>query len=583
VNLTAFETFFEEKRPFFIEGRNVLRFPLAPSVAFGTHTSDQLFYSRRIGRAPQAAAWDPSGGFIDQPENTSILGAAKFSGRTPGGLSLAILESVTAEESARIESVGRRSRRAVEPATNYFAGRLQKDYREGRTQLGAMATTVHRRLGHGEPQLGFLHRAAYTGGLDALHYLKGRSWYVALRLVGSRVEGSREAILRTQTVPARYYQRPDRGGGGVDSTRTSLSGHGGSLLLGEGEGKVMWQTGVAVRSPGLELNDIGYLRNSDEVNQFTWAGYRTLKPVGILRSASFNLNQWLDYNYTSGANLYRAANHNGSVTFTNHMSCGWKVTREGERTSVSELRGGPSMLLPGSWSGGIELHSDSRRKISFGAGVDGSWSDDDAGRTRVGWISAGFRPSNALTFAAEQRYTHRRHDLQYVGTERGGVTPRYLYGAIDQETFSLVFRCDLALSPGFTIQYYGAPYLSSGRYRDFKRITDPRAPRYEDRFVHLGSAVRWNPAESGWEVDEDGDDVAEYELGNPDFSFRDFNSNLVVRWEYSPGSSLYLVWQQARSSAVSDGRFDLQEDWNDLFGLHPHNIVLIKASRWFDL
>ncbi len=582
VNLTAFETFFSEKRPFFIEGNNILDFRIAPSVAYGTHTTDRLFYSRRIGRAPQYRADAYEAGYVDQPTATSILGAGKLSGKTASGISLAILESVTAEEAAEVELNGQRRDVVVEPLTNYFAGRLQKDFRQGRTRVGGLVTAVHRRIDdeHLEERL---HDAAYAGGMDLFHFLEGRRYYVALRLAGSQVEGGRAAMLRTQMAPARYYQRPDNPGQSVDSTRTALGGHAGSLLLGKSEGSFVCQGGAAWRSAGFEVNDLGYVRNCDEVNQFAWAGYYVRNPVGIFRSLGFNINQWLDFEFDGGENLYQAFNHNGDANFKNNWFLNWSVSRENERISNNELRGGPSIRMPGDWYGELGLSTDGNRQLSFELGAGGGRLDDGAGRSSEIGAAVCWRPSDAMRIEFSPSYARGQPELQYVTTAQTEAGPRYVYGRLDQKTFELTFRIDWALTPRLTIQYYGAPFISAGQYDEFKRVAEPRARRHGDRFMRLGDAVHFDESSGAYLVDEDGDFVTDYSFSDPEFNVRDFNSNLVLRWEYAPGSSLYLVWQQARSGYVPDGAFDLEEDLDALGRIHPHNIFLVKISRWFSL
>ncbi len=580
VNLTAFESFFGEKRPFFIEGSNILDFRIAPSTAYGTHTTDRLFYSRRIGRAPHYRADWYEEGYVDQPDNTSILGAGKLSGKSAGGISLALLESVTAEETAEIESAGRRREVVVEPLTNYFVGRVQKDYREGRTRLGGMLTAVNRRIEN--DQLAFLPDGAYAGGLDFFHYLTGRSYYVALRMTGSHLTGSEEAILAAQTAPARYFQRPDNDGRSVDSTLTALSGHAGSFLFGKRGGAIGFQTGAAWRSAGFEVNDLGYVRSCDEINQFSWAGYNIRHPVGILNEAGFNVNQWLDFEYGSGENLYQAINHNADASFRNNWYANYSISRQNERISNYELRGGPSMKLPGDWSANCGVHSDGSKPLSIEVGGSTTVGDHRSGDCSGVWTSLTWRPTNALRITFNPSYDHVQPELQYVTTVTGEET-RYIYARMHRKTFDLGFRVDWALSPHLTIQYYGSPFVAAGRYADFKRITDPRAAAYEDRFERLGQTVQYDEVAGEYRVDADGDSVTDYSFGNPDFNVREFNSNLVIRWEYSPGSSLYLVWQQARSGYETRGDFVLRDDLDGLFERHPHNILLLKVSRWFNL
>lgn len=376
VNLTAFETFFSERRPFFIEGANIFESRLAPSVAFGTHTTDRIFYSRRIGRSPQrGGGFLESGesGYVDVPEKTSIIGAMKLTGKTKGGVSIGILESVTAREEAEVDVDGARRKATAEPTTNYFVGRVQKDFRRGDTRLGGMVTAVNRDID--DPGVDFLHTGAYVGGMDFFHYFGDRDYYMTMNVVGSHVRGNEEAILRTQRASARFYQRPDNDGQSVDSTRTSLSGHGGSFRVGKSTGRLNFDTGVAWRSPGFELNDMGFLRNADEVNQFAWMGYSLRNPFSIFRRMAFNVNQWLDFEY-GGENLYQAANFNTNATFRNNWNYNGSITRENERISTHELRGGPSMRVPGSVSANAELNTDWRRTFAGGIGGAVAFSDD---------------------------------------------------------------------------------------------------------------------------------------------------------------------------------------------------------------
>ena len=581
VNLTAFETFFDEKRPFFIEGANIVDFRIAPSVAFGTHTTDRLFYSRRIGRSPQYRADFSEAGFVDQPENTSILGAAKLTGKTPSGWSVGVLESVTERERARIEAEdGTRRQVTVEPAANYAVGRLQKDLHRGDTRIGFMATAVNRAIK--DEEVDFLHSSAYAGGMDLFHYLGQQDYYVAVNVLGSRVAGSERAILRTQTAPARYFQRPDNAGRSVDSTRTSLAGHAGSVRLGKSSGRLHSDVGAAWRSPGFEINDAGFVRNTDEINQFGWVGYSIRNPFSVFRRMSFNFNQWLDFEY-GGENLYQAANFNTNAAFRNNWSYNASVTRQNERISAYELRGGPSIRIPGDVNANGNLSTDSRRAVSAGIGGGMTRTDDGAGESRSAWTSVAWRPSDALRLEAQPSWQRYRPEFQYVRAADAGGEPAYVYGALDQKTVDLSLRVDYSITPNLTVQYYGAPFVSAGRYGDFKRITSPRAARYADRFRRLEGVARLDADTGAYVVDENGDGTDDYAFGNPDFNVRDFNSNLVLRWQYSPGSSLYVVWSQARFGYAPDGSFELGNDLDALFGVHPHDVFLIKFNRWFSL
>jgi len=578
VNLSAFETFFQEKRPFFIEGQSIFNLRICPSIAYGTHTGDRLFYSRRIGRGPQYRADWFEYGHVDQPTNTSILGAFKLTGRTRSGVSVGILESVTAREQAQIELDGQRRRVTVEPQSNYFAGRLQKDLRGGDTRLGGMFTAVNRSIQ--DPEVEFLHEAAYAGALDFFHFLADRDYYVALNLMGSQVSGSEEAILATQTAPARYFQRPDNDRQEVDPTLTSLAGHAGSLRIGRSQGDFVFEGGGAWRSPGFEINDLGYVRNTDEVNQFSYAGYNIRRPFGIFNSMSFNANQWLDFDF-SGRNLYQAFNFNTNAQFRNNWRYGFSISRENERISNWELRGGPSMRMAGDYNLNLDVNGDYSKPIAGGAGAWFARIDDGLGGNHGFWMDFAWRISNALRLSINPSMSWRENGMQYVTTTSFENEARFLYGRIEQRTFDTEFRIDYSLTPNLTVQYYAAPFISAGAYDSYKRITDPMAARLEDRYVTLGETVDGD--EYDYAVDEDGDGAADYHFDDRSFNIKDFNSNLVIRWAYSPGSSLYLVWSQARFGYLASGDFQLQDDLRDLFDVEPHNVFLLKVNRWINI
>ena len=580
VNLTAFETFFEEKRPFFIEGKNITDFPVSPANTGGSFTQDNLFYSRRIGKSPAYYPDLDEQEYSTQPENTSIIGAAKITGKTPGGLSLGILESVTASEMADINGPAGTRQLEVEPLTNFLVGRAQQDYGQGTTQVGGMLTAVQRKID--EPQLDFLHTSAWVGGADLFHRWHHRTWYVAVDGAASRVAGDTKALLRTQRASARFFQRPDNDHAEVDSTATSLSGHAGSFRLGKGGGQgFRFQVGGAWRSPGFEINDLGFLRRADEINQFAWASYSQRDPFSIFRTAQLNGNQWLTWDF-GGDLLIRQFNLNTNAQFRNNWEAGFGSTKLLEYVSNFELRGGPSFLLPGTQDLNVWVETDSRSRVRFNAGTYHSLGQDNTSSVHSGELGVSVEPSNALRISANTEYTRNRKDLQYVTTT--GSEPRYLLGQIDQETLSLTFRIDYTLTPNLTLQYYGSPFISAGQYDTFRRVTNSRAADYDDRTdIYDESEISYNEPTNSYAVDENGDGQVDYRFGNPDFNVRDFNSNLVARWEFNPGSVLFVVWSQARSDYSPVGTFDAGDDLDALFETPGDNVFLVKVSKWFSL
>jgi len=580
VNLTAFETYFSEKRPFFIEGRNILSFKLM--MGDGGFSSDNLFYSRRIGRKPHHVPDTEEGEYVDMPQNTSIIGAFKITGKTKNGLSIGIIDSVTAEEKAMVSYQRQLRDETVEPLTNYFGLRLQKDYNKGNTIIGTMLTATNRSINNQE--LDFLHRAAYTGGIDFYHSWKKRTYFLSANAVFSHVRGSTEALLKTQESPLRYFQRPDAEHVSLDPNRTSLSGHGGTVTLGKlGSGHFQYVGGVTWRSPGLELNDMGFLHGADKIMQFIWTGYRIWKPFSIFRRINLGFNQWKGWDF-SGANIFDGGNIYINSQFKNYWSFGFGINRQGESLSFSALRGGPSLRTAGGWNTWLNIRSDSRKKIRYNV----SWSrflrDSNDSRRNYFRFGVTLNPTNALSLSIQPSLSLNREDLQYVETGDFGPEKRYIFGRIDQKTLGLTFRLNFSLTPDLSIQFYGQPFISAGKYSYFKHITDSRAEEYHNRFHQFAdNEINYDPEKGLFNIDENHDGMIDYSFENPNFNFLQFRSNLVIRWEYSPGSAIYLVWSQGRTGSFPTGDFSFMNDMRDLFDIHPHNVFLIKFSYGFTL
>jgi hypothetical protein len=279
-----------------------------------------------------------------------------------------------------------------------------------------------------------------------------------------------------------------------------------------------------------------------------------------------------------------AVNMNSSWEFKNRWGGYWGVSHTFAQTSNTFLRGGPAMRLPGDTEGSFNLWSDHSRDVRISLGAWYDKGEEDYFEIWNAWCSLALRPNNALQISLNPSFTRNLHDLQYVDTADFDGEDRYLFGHIDQRTFALTLRFDYCVTPNLTVQYYGSPFVASGRYGAFKRVTDPRADTYADRFhAFAADEIAYDPAAAAYAVDEDGDGTADYAIDDPDFNYRDFNSNLVVRWQYRPGSTLFLVWSQSRTDFISDGRFDLDGDLDALFGVHPHDVFLVKFNRWFSI
>lgn len=582
VNLTAFETYFSERRPFFVEGKNIYQFQPSNSIVIHNMGADNLFYSRRIGRYPHNFPNLTDGEYADMPESTTILGAMKLSGKTKNGLSVGILESVTANENAVIDNAGARRKESVEPLTNYFVGRLQKDFSKGKTVLGGIVTAVNRDITN--PALNYLPKSAYTGGIDFNHNWKERTWYVNANTEFSYLKGTEEAILNAQQSSARYFQRPDANYLSVDSVQTTLAGYGGTFKFGRSSKKKMqFETSLTVRSPGLEFNDIGYMRYSDVIHHGTWVAYYLREPFSIFNNFYLNTNYWMYWNF-SGERLSAFANTNFNSQFKNRWRLNGNFTRIAENISTNLLRGGPSITMPGSEEMNLNISTDQSKRVSFNAGSYQGFGDVKSYHEQEFWMGINVRPTNAMSISFSPDYSIANRELQYVDTKQMTNDARYIFAELDQKTISFTFRLNYTFTPELSLEYYGQPFVSAGKFTNYKRITNSKADKFMDRYHDFSTGeLSFNATDNRYEIDEDRNGSTDYSFDNLDFNFRQFRSNLVIRWEYLPGSTLFLVWSQGRTSTDTEGSFKYGNDMKELFGIEPHNVFLVKFSYWFSL
>lgn len=576
LRLDGFENFFSEQRPFFIENRNIFDYRVSRTEAGGPFGSDNLFYSRRIGRSPHYSPSLQDHEYADVPANSSILGAAKFSGKTKDGLSIGILESVTAREMAEIDSNGERREEEVEPLTNYFVGRLQQDFKGGETVIGGIFTATNRDID--TETLDFLHTSAYTGGVDFLHRWDERQWYVATTLLASRVNGSTNAIRNTQESQGHLFHRLGADHLQLDTTLTSLSGHGGTAKIGK-IGNLSFEGGVTWRSPGVELNDIGFMRSADYITEFFWAGYRFPKPFSIFRSLRFNVNQWLSWDY-GGLHTYRAYNANAHAEFTNYWGVGFGGTHEDFVISTSDLRGGPPMKYPSGQSYWMYAYTDGRKQLRFN--VNFNAFNSPAFQNAFFNLGIRYQPLRTLNISIFPSYGESTNRLQYVDTKDFNDETRYISATIDRKQFSASIRLNYTINPNLSIQYYGSPFIVIGNYSDFKYITNSLADKFTERFhTYNEQQIRFDEEADAYLINEDLNASTDYTVDNPDFNFMQFRSNLVARWEYIPGSVLFLVWSQGLTNfgEPSDQLFPSLRD--NLFDNKATNIFLLKFTYRF--
>lgn len=573
--LDGFQIFFEEKRPFFVENKNIFDFRFADG-------QDNLFYSRRIGRSPQAYPDTAPGEFADIPDNTTILGAAKFSGKTQNGWSVGLLESVTSREFARVDNGLYRRKVQVEPLSNYMVGRVQKDFNHRNSYLGAIVTAVNRNLQGYETD--FLNSAAYTAGVDFRHNWKDRTYFVTGNFVASHIQGSPEAMERTQRSLTHLFQRADAGHVFVDPTRTSLTGTGGKIEGGKQAGGHWRYYGLLMwRSPELELNDVGFLRQADEIRQYGILTYQTLKPVGYFRSFNTRLEQLSTYDFDGNYNRFQVSVNTNS-NLQNNWYVGTQFQYKPRIFTNTILQGGPRFRFSNEVFGALNFTTDTRRKLSFWSGAYLSqgaqksfyYTEFDAGFT--------YRPVNAFSISFGPNFNRNASKTQYVTQRDFSGGTRYIMGDLDQRTLSAAIRLDYNINPNLTIQYYGQPFISKGKYRDFNRVSNPTARDYRERVSwYAPGQLGYDTASATYSIDENRDGSIDYTFENPDFSFVQFRSNLVLRWEYIPGSEIFLVWSQGMNG-LADTRLNLWKGLDtQILNRQPENIFLLKATYRFIL
>jgi len=528
LNLGPFETFYQERRPFFIEGTGIFQFDVNCSVV--GCGGEGLFYSRRVGGASR------------------ILGAAKVTGRLPSGLTVGVVDAVTNNSTNALGQT-------LQPTTNYGGLRLTQDFRKGESGIGMMVTAVNRSVDQWTEDI--LRKSAYVGAFNFRHRFRGGRYSLRGSLDFSRVAGTPDVIARTQRTSVHLYQRPDDNLN-LDTTRTSLSGSAQEILFGKTSGFIQFETSYLRRSAGFETNDFGFLRRADQQSWNNWAAMRWTKPAFIFQNGQWNFNWW-QYWTTEGLPTERAANTNAHFQLKNNWGVhfGGTIGQLGGTFDDRVARGGPAVRVNRYLAPWFGVVGDGRRPII--PVVFFNLFRGDGGRSTSFNVSPSvdLRVGPQFTASVGVSYSHDINDWQFHGIVTDSVgTPHYTFAHLDQKTASVSFRLDYTASPTLTVQAYASPFVSKGPYSNVRELTNPRADKYVDRFQPFA-------ATPGYE------------------NFKAFNSNLVLRWEYRPGSTLFVVWSQGRIDPNDvDVTRPMSSDFKRLFNQHPENTFLVKVSYW---
>jgi hypothetical protein len=544
VNLSAFETFFNERRPFFVEGSGMFSFDM-----------DGLFYSRRIGRQPQLSPDTSEDAFISAPVNTTILGATKVTGRA-GGFSIGVLNALTAEEEAQIAIGETRSSAPIEPFSSYTVGRARKEFKN-QSNLGFMMTATNRNLGDELSPMRLLTNSAYAGGVD-WDWRIWKKYSVKGHLVGSTVRGTPAAIARLQESNVHSFQRPDAGHVEFDPTQTVLSGQAGGLNFTKISGeRIRFESIVTFKSPGFDTNDLGFMRRADEIFQVNWIQWRHEKPGKYIRNFRFNVNQFSSHNF-DGDRLFMGANINANAAFKNNWGAGGGVSREMRGFEDRATRGGPGAAYDPLWVFWSWVDTDNRKPVFLSLFVGN-------GRSEFGPHffdfdpSITYRPMSSLSVSGGLRFGRSDRDAQWVeNVDDADGRTHYVFARLDQQTVAFTTRVNYTMTPNLSLQIYAEPFVSAGEYTGYKELVDGRARDWRNRYAPYAYT------------------------GNADFNYRSFRTTNVLRWEYKPGSALFVVWQQGREESREYGDFRFGRDFSGVFSVPANNVFLVKLSYWLN-
>lgn len=603
INLSQFEQFFSERRPFFLEGNEIFRF--GGTKNYNNYGNPNTFYSRRIGRSPQGNLseanrfsgnnlYDPSQTnsiFTNTPNQTKILGAAKLSGKTKSGLSVGTLYARTLEEksnyTANLDNGNTTKGNFIaQPSNNFLVSRLKQDFNSGNTVVGGFFSGMNRDI-DGTYFENRLHNSAFITGADFEHGWNDRSWIVSGTASVSSVFGTTDAITRTQNAPQRYYQRIDSEGLSVDTNKTSLSGLASELSLQKASGEHWtWSVTGSMVTPGYETNDIGFQNRADYRAVSTGVQYQENDPKNLqyYELWSYTTHAW---NFDNDL-ISRGYNAGGYFQFKNLWSFNINSNANFDTISDRVTRGGPTFLMPGSWNFNFNINSNSSKRLSGGIG---QFHRED----RVGeydhyfWGYLSYRPTTFIQISVEPEYGYQNDVDQFILIreqsenaldENQTFGNRYVFSDIKQTDFSTSLRLNWTFNTKMSLQTYIRPFIASGKYSKLKEFNNPGGFGFDVYGEDKGSVTQ--NADGSFSVDPDGaGGENEFTVRPLDFNVSSLQGNAVFRWEYSPGSTFFLVWQQQRSGFRPNGEFNFGNDFRGLFDPEPTNVFLVKFSYWF--
>ena len=571
MNLTAYETFYDEKRPFFLEGKHILDVPMG---------ADMMFYTRRIGSKPSIT---PSGVnnenvFAETIGNVPIIGALKLTGTNRQGVTLGVVQSLTALSSVHVMRNGVENKEVIEPLTNFTIARVQKNWK-GNTLLGGMLTSVNRALN--EPHLSEkLIKNAYTVGVDFIQFFANRLYYVDMKGMYSSLNGSAEAITQLQQNAVHYYQRASaKDYLGVDDKRTSLNGTGGYLKIGrKGNAKLSFSEQFSWMSPGFDLNDAGFLKQADMMSNETLIEFRQTNTWKKFRNNTLTLSQLNQWDF-GGRSFGNSFNLGWRSMFLNRWNFNFIQTYGWNSVQTRRLRGGPDIRFGEWYKVDVTFNTDRARRMMLNLQYLGDYNlhGDYSLNTFAPGIT--LRMGNHVLLTGKFNYSQNRDDFQYVTSVGETSQPSYITARMEQKTYGLTMNLQVNITPDISIKWYSAPFTSTAQYTDFKKAMNSASRVHGNRF-HTFTADEICYSNNQYEVQ---DGAANHSFKTPDFTFNEFRSNFVLRWEYRPGSTLYFAWQHTMSNRESYYFPNWDNNLERMFGLPPTNVFMLKLNYFINL
>jgi hypothetical protein len=566
VNLTAFETRFPEKRPFFTEGAQLFNIG-----------HPNFYYSRRIGARPIGPA---TGDYVEYPNQNTIIAAAKLTGRLQSKTSLGFITAVTDDEEARVADAGLGEPRTIKvsPHAYHFVGRALQEFGPSASTAGIILNYVHRDFDDGSPLADLYTRDAIAVGANTLLRFKGGQYEFRASGGGSYLTGNEKAVERWQRSSSHYAQRPDRDYSPLDPTKTSMAGWSVQLNLDKTGGRHwLWNVNTKIDSEDFEVNDFAQLNGADGMLSNANLRYRETQPGKVFRSYYVQVDANTDTTLRQLMQTGRLR-ATANVTWLNFWTSSVQVSRDLPTTSVSLTRGGPLMGRGPGWSTNVNVGNRASSRTRVTASAFHQTNDDGASTNRItGLVS--IRPGPRWQLSVSPFYDRVTEPQQYISTLSGGrpetYNNRYVFAFIDRSTMSMEYRLGLTLKPDVNLDVYAEPFAASGHYYDYGELL---APGSRER-------LKYGTAGTGLAVNPDGSQVVTaggttFTLRNRDFNTLSFRSNVVLRWEWRTGSTIYVVWQQDRAGTeIVGSRVGVNDAFRSLTAPGP-NIFLLKTSFW---